>query len=182
MKARMKKAERAPALDVPQSDDEANALLLEYGECFNEAARIEAAMNDELSALKVRFEQDAAPHQARMMQIYDALNAFGGAHRKRLTDDGKRKTVQLPAGEMGWRWNPASVRLKRGRKAEEVVETIRAKGRAFAKFLRISLELNKEAMLDDPETACQIDGITIGRNGEKFFVAPFGAKLAEPKA
>lgn len=185
-----KKKTRAAALDVPQNDDEANALLAEYGELFNSATRIEAEMNDALANVKAVAEEKAKPVSERMLIIGDALNAFAGANRKRLTNDGKVKTVRFPAGEIGWRFNPPSVRFARGVKADQVIENIRA---AIAKakdaeiiarlraFIRTREEPNKEALGDSPDLASTIDGIRIASSGEKFYIAPFGAELSEPQ-
>jgi phage host-nuclease inhibitor protein Gam len=105
---------RAAALDVPQNDADANALLAQYGEAFNVVARLRSDMNDRLAAVKAKFETEAAPWQAQMQDIFSALNAYAGANRDRLTEKGKSKTVDMAAGAMGWRLNPPSVRLKRG--------------------------------------------------------------------
>jgi phage host-nuclease inhibitor protein Gam len=179
MKAKTKVRNKAAALDLPQTDDEADTLLAEYGRHFNLVAGIETRMNDTLASIKERFENDAAPHQARMKEIFDALNAFAGTHRKRLTDNGKTKTVKLPAGELGWRLAPASVRLKRGFSWDAVVAWLQANH--MKSFLRLKYEPNKDAMLADPERAGAIEGITIGSAGEAFFIEPFGAELSEPK-
>jgi phage host-nuclease inhibitor protein Gam len=186
-----KKKTTAAALHVPQTDDEANALLAQYGELFNQAARIEADMNDALAKVKAGAETIAKPVAEQMQAIETALNAFAGANRKRLTHDGKVKTVRFAAGEMGWRFNPPSVRFVRGVKAEHVIESIRSLIRDYVAdgnrrmsarlqvFIRTKHEPNKEAMAADPETAMLVDGVKIGSSGEKFYLAPFGAELSE---
>jgi phage host-nuclease inhibitor protein Gam len=184
---------KAAALDVPQTIDEANALLAEYGELFNQAAHIEADMNAELAAAKAAAELEAAPVQLRMQQIFDALNAYAGAHRAVLTKDGKTKTVDLPAGKIGWRFNPPSVRWARGYNAEKIVEGIKAaisklllgdaddrrKAEKISGFIRTKEEPNKETIGGNPDLAREIAGIRIGSSGEQFYIAPFGAELSE---
>ena len=169
-----------PEVPVPQSDDEASALLAEFGATFNTLARSGVALNDELALVKLKYETEAKPLQAKLSAIEKALAAFGAANRRRLTDGGKTKTVKLAAGEMGWRVNPPSVHLKRGFKVEDVIADIRRL--RLNKFLRPAVALNKQAMLDDPERAETVDGIKIVKDVEEFFVAPFGAELAEVKA
>jgi phage host-nuclease inhibitor protein Gam len=167
------------SIDVPQSDDEANALLAEYGETYNKLVALEGGMNDALAKVKETFEGLAAPHQDRLKTIFIQLTSWGSAHRKRLTEDGKTKTVKLAAGEIGWRNLPPSVRWKKGFKVEDIIAAIKAAG--MRRFLRLKEEPNKERMLEEPEAAAQIEGVIIGSGGENFYVAPFGAELSEPK-
>lgn len=190
-----KKKTKAAALDVPQSIDEANALLAEYGELFNEAAHIEADMNAALAKAKSDAEEQAKPVAERMLQVFDALNAYAGAHRKDLTQDGKTKTVKLPAGEIGWRMNPPSVKWKSGFNGEKIVAGIKAliddvviktlqdaeRLGSLRGFIRTKEEPNKDAMGDNPDLAREIPGVKIGSSGEQFFLAPFGAELAGGK-
>lgn len=187
---------KMPALDVPQDDSEADALLKTYGQDFNALSRLGATMNDQLADLKAQFEADAAPIKERMIVMEAQLTAYAAAHRKRLTDDGKTKTITLPAGVLGWRNKPPSVRFAKGLKAEDIVSNIRAKiagwraTRRVAEtacadmaehFIRTKEEPNKEAMLEEAQVATEIEGVRIGSAGEEFYMAPFGAELAESK-
>ncbi len=170
---------KAPALAVPQTDEEADALLAEYGATERRLGEIALRMNDRLASLKAQYEADAKPLQTLLDSIFERLQAWGGAHRKRLTEGDKVKTVALPAGEVGWRSRPPSVTFQRGLKVEEIVERIRKAG--MLRFLRRRIDVNKDAMIEDAESANLIDGVTVGSTGEDFFVAPFGANIAEPK-
>jgi phage host-nuclease inhibitor protein Gam len=171
------KKQTMTAIDVPQSDDAANALLAEYGECVTALANIETGLNDAAAKVKATYEAMAMPHEERMMIIFLQLTSWGAAHRDRLTDLGKSKTVQLKAGAIGWRARPPSVRWAKGLKVEDIVAAIKKAG--MRRFLRLKSEPNKERMLEEPESAKLIPGVIIGSAGEDFFVAPFGAGLAE---
>ena len=170
---------KAPTIAVPQSDAAADALLKEYGDEFNLLVAHEAVMNAQLADAKASFERVAQPHQERLKTIFEQLQAWGAAHRDRLTDDGKSKTVLLPAGSIGWRNRPPSVRWKKGFKAEDIVEAIKKYG--LRRFIRTKEEPNKERMLEEPDVAAKIPGVVIGSAGEEFYISPFGAELAEPK-
>lgn len=170
---------KAPAIAVPQSDAAANDLLKEYGETANTLARNEADLSDAVAKVKATYETAAKPLQERLNTIFDQLAAWGAAHRTRLTEDTKSKTVLLPSGSIGWRFDPPSVRIRKGLKVDDLIATIKKAG--LRRFLRIKSELNKERMLDEPDVANTIDGVRVGRGDEKFFVEPFGAQLAEPK-
>jgi phage host-nuclease inhibitor protein Gam len=179
MKSAAKKKTAMAAIQVPQTDEEANALVAEYGEHFNAIANLQVGLDDALAKVKATFEEQSAPHQERLKTLFMQLTSWGAAHRKRLTEDGKTKTVKLPAGEIGWRNLPPSVRWKKGSKVEDIIAAIKAAG--MRRFLRLKEEPNKERMLEEPEAAALIDGVIIGSGGENFFVAPFGADLAQPK-
>jgi phage host-nuclease inhibitor protein Gam len=175
----MSAKKKAPAIDVPQSDAAADAALKEYGEAFNVVARNQADMDDALAKVKATYEAAAKPLQERMNTLFDQLAAWGAAHRTRLTEDTKSKTVKLPSGAIGWRCDPPSVRIRKGLKVDAVIEAIKEHG--LRRFLRVKFELNKERMLEEPEYANKIDGVKVAPGEEKFFVEPFGASLAEPK-
>jgi phage host-nuclease inhibitor protein Gam len=167
------------AINVPQTDAAANALLAEYGETYNTLAKMQADCDDALAKVKGAYETQALPHQEKLKTIFLQLTAWGAAHRDRLTENGKSKTIQLPAGQVGWRLRPPSVKWVKGLKIEDVVAAIKNAG--MRRFLRIKEEPNKERMLEEPEAAKLIKGVVIGSAGEDFFVAPFGAELSEPK-
>lgn len=179
MKSAAKKKTAMAAIHVPQTDDEANALIAQYGEHFNALADLQVGLDDALAKVKAVFEQQAVEHQESLKTLFMQLTSWAAAHRDRLTEKGKTKTVKLPAGEIGWRNLPPSVRWKKGVKVEDIVAAIKKAG--MRRFLRIKSEPNKERMLEEPEAAALIDGVVIGSGGENFFVAPFGADLAQPK-
>jgi phage host-nuclease inhibitor protein Gam len=100
---------------------------------------------------------------------------FAEANRDRLTGGGKVKFASFATGKISWRSRPAKVSI---RGAEDVMEAIKAMGLA-ARFIRVKEEPNKEAMLEDRQTAAMIKGISIGSEGEDFIVEPFETELQE---
>lgn len=195
MSAKANRPAEAPAIATPQTDGEADQLLAEYGRLCVTVVDAEARMTEELATVKLRHEAAAKPSQERLDAIFDTLNQYAANHRDRLTQDGRTKTVQLPAGQIGWRNNPPKVTWAKGFNADKIVDAIynaagqlRGKKREVVEqqtklyaLVRVKKEPNKEAMLADPETAKGVRGIKIGSKGEDFFVDPFGAALAEPK-
>lgn len=171
---------KGAALTVPQTDEEANALLMRYGATVNEIARMGVQLDEDLASVKAQHEEAAKPLQQSLVDMLHALQAYGAAHRRRLTGSGETKTVKMPAGEIGWRTNPPSVKFKRGFKAEDIVAELRKLN--LRRFMRSTVTVNKQAMLDDPDTAKTVPGVQIVCNVEEFFVAPFGAELVEPKS
>jgi phage host-nuclease inhibitor protein Gam len=43
-------------------------------------------------------------------------------------------------------------------------------------------EIDKQAMLKEPEVAGSVPGVTVGSEGEEFYVAPLGVELSGGRA
>ncbi len=169
-----KKTKTAGAnIAVPQSREEAAEAVARIGVINREVARREADMNDRLAAIKAEVEEAMAPQRAEAESLTEGLKIWAEANRRDLTGSDKTKTVDLGSGLIKWRLRPAKVTI---RGAEAVIEAIKAMGFA-KKFLRICVEINKEAMLLDKERARTIAGVSIGSDGEDFVVEPFEVEL-----
>ncbi len=103
---------------------------------------------------------------------------MGGSQRASLTGDNKVKFADLGTGKISWRLRPAKVSL-RG-KVEEIVERLKSLG--LHRFVRVSEEVNKEAMLGDREAARAVSGVSIASEGEDFIVEPFEAQISKEAA
>jgi phage host-nuclease inhibitor protein Gam len=160
-------------MPVPQSQIDAAESLRVIGELQRQIARAEADMNDVIAVAKEQAEGLCAPLQAQIVERTQGLKVWAEANRAALTDGGKTKTADLGTGKVSWRLRPASVRLS---KLDQVVEAIKKLG--FGQFLRTKVEVNKEAMLADPEKARLINGVSIGSEGEDFIVEPFEAAIS----
>ncbi len=165
--------QEAVYVPVPQSREETATAIAEIGRHQRERDRIQADMNDELTAIKERYEREAAPHLAAIQTHAHGVQLWCEAHRAELTQEGKVKTAQLATGEVKWRTRPPSVSV---RGVEAVLETLKKLG--LARFVRTKEELNKEAILAEPEAIQGIRGVTIGQ-GEDFVIVPFETKLEE---
>lgn len=169
-KARVK----APAMaHVPQTLDEVNRAIAEIGIAQRERDRIAADMNDALAATREGYEAQAAPYAARIKELTAAVQLWCEANRARLTENGKTKTAKLAAGEVSWRMRPPSV-VVRG--AEAVLEALRSLG--LNRFIRVKEEINREAILIEPEVAAQVKGITVTQS-EDFIVKPWDTDLEQ---
>lgn len=160
-------------LPVPQSRDEAAAAVKQIGLASREVARIEADMNDAIAGLKEQAEKTARPLKERVVALTEGLKVWAEANRDLLTASGKTKTADLGTGKIMWRLRPPSVRIVG---MERVIEAIKTLG--FAAFLRTKEEVNKEALLADPDKARMIAGVSIGTAGEDFVVEPFEAEIS----
>lgn len=163
----------AAVAPVPQDRDQVTAAIREIGELQRQIVRTSTEMNDELAAVKERYEAQAQPLQARIDALTQGLQIWAEANRDRITQNGKTKTVAFPSGELNWRTRPPSVRVTG---AEAVLDILRRMG--LGRFIRSKEEVNKEAILNEPKAVANVPGISI-QQGEDFVVTPFEAELAE---
>lgn len=170
---------KAPALNVPQTDAAADGVLAMAGDVARALGKIETDMKAELAAVKAKYEALAEPFKTSQKTFTKQLSAFAEAHRDRLTDKNKTKTVKFPAGRFGWRTRPPSVAIKRGTDPDTIITLLQKFG--MRRFIRLKYELNKDRMLDEPDAIndAKIEGLSIVSGVEDFYVEPFGADLAE---
>lgn len=164
---------RAANLAVPQTREEAAKYVHDIGAAQRRIARIEADMNDAIASAKNQAENLATPLRTEVETLTQGLRIWADANRDALTDGNKRKYADLGTGKIEWRFSPPKVTI---RGLEQVIERIKAL-RLGEKFLRVKEEINKEAMLAEPETAQSIVGVFIGSAGESFSVEPFEAEV-----
>ncbi len=157
-----------------QSRAEATLAVARLGDVSRAVARIEVRMNDRIAAIKNTAEGDAEPLRLEAIGLMRALETWCSDNRDALTDGGKVKSADLGTGTVGWRLRPPKVTL---RKVEALIDEIRKL--RLHRFLRVSYEVNKDAMLADPERARKLAGVKIGSAGEDFYVEPFEAALEE---
>lgn len=162
---------RAANVPVPQTREEAASFIHDIGVRQREIARIEADMNDAIAKAKQDAEATATPLSEEVDRLTKGLHIWADANRQTLTG-GKRKFADLGTGKIEWRLTPAKVSI---RNVEDVIARIKTLG--VLAFLRTKDEIDKEAMLREPDKARLIAGVSIGAEGERFYVEPFEAEI-----
>ncbi|MDR2188933.1 MAG: host-nuclease inhibitor Gam family protein [Azonexus sp.] len=170
-KTRIKTA--AAPVETPQTREQAAQKIARIGELSREITRIHADMNDQLAVVKERFEADAQPLKDQVDALTAGVQIWAEANRDALTQNGKVKTAALTTGEIAWRLRPPSVRVTG---AEAVLDLLRRLG--LSRFIREKSEVNKDAILNEPEAVASVPGLAIIQ-GEDFVVTPFEAELAQ---
>ncbi len=160
------------AVRIPQSHAQTTEFIKEIGDLQRDLARIEADMNDELSAVKQRYEEIASPHRTAIKNLYAGAQMWCEANRDALTNAGKTKTATFPTGDVQWRMRPPSV-VVRG--TETVLAHLARLN--LTRFIRTKEEVNKEAILLEPNAVSAVPGITISQ-GEDFVITPFESELS----
>lgn len=156
---------------VPQNAQEANAAVAEIGAATRALRHIEADMNEALAQIKEQFETVATVHRERIDLLTKAVQIWAEAHRDTLTQHGKVKTHDLPAGQICWRTRPPSVRVTG---VDAVLDLLRRLG--LDRFIRRKEEINREAILNEPAAVAGLPGLTISQV-EDFVVSPFEIEL-----
>lgn len=161
---------------VPATREQAEEALQNIGVLQREITKIEAKMNDELTAIKAKHEKQAQPLNADIENYFQGLHIWAEANRTVLLK-GHSKTAKLSTGELLWRTTPSSVSLPRNQDA--VIQAL-IRG-DLGHLIRTKQEVNKEAVLDDPEAVKGIAGIKI-KQREEFVAKPFESQIerAEP--
>lgn len=157
---------------VPQTKAQVNDAIARIGILQRERTRIEVAMNDQLAAIKEGFAIEAQPLQDEIEGLSQGIHTWCEAHRMELLK-GDAKTCGFPAGEVSWRVRPPRC-VVRG--VEAVIDALKRLG--LSRFVRAREEINKEAVLNEPEAVRGVAGITI-EQGEDFIVKPFESELEE---
>jgi phage host-nuclease inhibitor protein Gam len=167
-----------PICDVRRSDAfaevaaamEAEALLSTIGKRQREVAAIEIAMNAQLAAVKEACEEKARPVNELIETAFTALQCWAEAHRSELLV-GNAKTAKLATGEISWRMTPPSVRLSG---VDAVLEALKQLG--LGRFVRTKDEVDKSAILGDPDAVKGVKGIAISQR-EEFVAKPFESEI-----
>jgi len=165
---------KAPAFEAAQSKTDAADRIANIGNLRRQLQVIEAEQSEAIAAIKKQAEAKAAGIKERLSQEEPAVQAWCEANREKLTLSGKKKSFDFGSGVVRWRQRPPAVRL---RGIADVIERLRALG--FTEFLRQKTEVDKDAVLKNPEKASAIAGITIVSGVEDFVIEPVDEKLSD---
>lgn len=168
---------KAASIRVPQTREEAAQFVHDIGCKQRMLKRIETKMGDEIAAATQAAEYEASPHQAALKNLTEGLRIWADANRAELTNDGRRKSVNLGTGVISWRDNPPSVNFVKGWKVAQVVDLL--KRIRLGKYIRRKEEVDKEAILAAPakDVEKMREGVVVKSAGEVFSVEPFEAEI-----
>ena len=166
-----KKVSLSPVVIVPKTLAEANVLLMKLGQYERELAATALTLEAAIAGAKDAANTMAGPVEAAYAATEKALLAYATRERKTLLPD-QKKSVVLPGGEFGWRTTPGKVSISKAA-AESIVDNLKNLG--LTKYLRVTTEVDREALLKDRPT---ISGVRYTKT-ENFFVKPSTEKQAE---
>lgn len=173
----MAKKKEQRQMPVPKNLDEAANMIARIGTFGRQLDEINSDLNERIGRLKAEAMARAAVPEQEVEDAVLALFAFAETSRKtlELTDKDERKSCKLPTGVFGWRWNPPKVSIS---DAEKVLAELER--RKLTRFIRQVPEVDKQAMLKEPEEAQSVKGVKITQT-EHFFVKPEEAQAAIEK-
>ena len=154
--------------NVPQTLDAAAADIRAIGDLQRELLRSTAEMNDAIAHITHTYQPVLKTIGEQIDQLQEGVQAYCEANRSELTHDGRVKTANLITGEVQWRQRPPSVRITG---AESVIETLERLG--LSQFVRTKQEVNKDAILNEPDGVKGVAGIVVVTGVEDFVITPF---------
>lgn len=149
------------------------------GDLQREKSEVEDSYNAKIQALQKELTEKVTPLDQAIESLALGIKAFSDGNRKELLP-GTLKSREFPTGSISYRSGQDSVPTKMTAKLldqilsrnglEEFYEKTQKK---FAKFfLRMKVELDKEAILQDPKKAKQLAGVQVEQGKERFYIKP----------
>jgi phage host-nuclease inhibitor protein Gam len=157
---------KTKAADAPQTMAQVQSDIRKIGDLQREHARMSADLNDKVAKLTDAAAPLLKDLQERSSALKKGVQIYCEANREELC--GKGKTANLVTGEVQWRQRPPSVKVTG---VDAVIAWLKNMG--LNAFVRTKEEINKEAMLNEPEKAKAVPGVTIVTGVEDFVIVPF---------
>ncbi|MBF0168768.1 MAG: host-nuclease inhibitor Gam family protein [Alphaproteobacteria bacterium] len=148
---------KAPALPVPQTRADAEALAANFAAVQREAELLAMCDEEEIAKIKERGRLRIDPMVARANDMAAALIAYVESNRADLFKDAR--TTRLGCAELTLRWSGPTVTVARSVKEAQMVATL--KGLGLTGLVRIEETVNKQAILANPDQVESVAGITI---------------------
>ncbi len=153
---------------VPQTKDDACADIRKIGDLQRESLRTTTEMNDAIAAITQQYQPQLDATNEQIKTLQDGVQAYCEAHRDDLTNGGKVKTANMITGEVQWRQRPPRVSV---RGADNVIDMLKRLG--LTRFIRTKDEINKDAVLEEPDEVRGVAGLTVVSGVEDFVITPF---------
>ena len=170
----VKRKAKAHNLPVPQSKQDATDQIKRIGDLRRDIDKRETAMKNSLANIKAKVQESIEPINEELEGLEEGVRMWCESNRDMLTAQGKIKTVDLGTGKIKWRMRPAKVNL---RGVDAIIEKLQA-SKPLKMFLRTKIEIDKEAILKQPDTASKVPGISVQTGIEDFVIEPFEAEVA----
>lgn len=177
-KAKDTKTEVIVLFDYTQ-DDIAPAIG-RIAELNREKDSLESKANEKINAIQEALSADLKPLLDEIKKISLSVKQYVDKNRTKLFLD-DAKTVKLETGDIAYRSGKPSVATN---STEKVINEILDRNdltdvktkfdKKMAKvYLRTKLELNKDAILENPDEAFEKTGVGIKEGAERFYIKPY---------
>ncbi|QOI49383.1 host-nuclease inhibitor Gam family protein [Leptospira interrogans] len=181
---KLKPESKKTLVDLPNNEYKSRTDLekaVEYiGEQMLEKDRLVNEAESKIAAIRSELEEVLYPVQSKIEHVTSGVAFFVKKNRDELFPDPNLKTCKMISGSIQFRKIPASVKTKGTAK---FFEKILAANRLLQRFndwaaklsnvfIRVSIELNKEAILAEPLRAKQKLGVEINEEKERLYIKP----------
>lgn len=163
---------------VPQNREDAVFAVGRIGTLRRELAALKAVADEKIRLAGETLETSSAELATELAEHERGVQTWCEANRVALTNDGKVKFHDFGTGRINWRMRPPKVSIRGVEAALEACKTLGLK----KLFVRTKEELNKDAMLADPDKARLIVGVSISSEGEDFVIEPLELETSSAKA
>lgn len=177
-KAKDKPVETIVVYEYTQED--LNQAIAEIANWTRQITESEDLANKRILAIQESLAAEIEPMKKEIKKISLSMKKFVDANREKLFKDDV-KTIKLETGDISYRSAGKSVASNSSKKLiDNILEInnltdVRNK---FVKkmdkvFIRTKLELNKDAILQDPDKAKTITGVEVAEGEESFYIKPY---------
>jgi phage host-nuclease inhibitor protein Gam len=158
---------------TPRTVDEVNEAIAKIGEKRRAVAELEVDMNRRIAALRADFEAAGLPLRAEIEALAAGVECFCDAKRDALARDGG-KSIRFAAGEVVWKMSTPKVVLDPEMDLDKLIASFERRG--LERFIRVKKELNKQAIVAEPDAIARTAGIAIEQS-ETFNIRPHDHRL-----
>lgn len=160
-------------INVPQTRDDAAKYIRDIGDAQRALLRHTADMNDAIADVTAQYQPEMDKLGELIKTLQEGVQAYCEANRDDLTNGGKVKFANLITGEVQWRQRPPSVRITGAEAVIAMLKICQPDGSSLVRFVRTKEEVNKEAILNEPDAIKGVAGITVITGVEDFAIVPF---------
>ncbi len=167
------RTEAAPS--ITQTREEVIANIKRIGDLQRERERVQTSMNDAVAQLQERAAEEIAPFDTEIEELQASILMYCTTNRDVLTDGGKVKFADLITGKVLWRNNPPKVQIR----GNDAVLALLEQDEKYERFVRTKREVNKEAVLNEPDffAGNPVPGLSIVQGKEFFVIEPYNQEL-----
>jgi len=170
----MSKANNGPKL---KTHDEVGKAILTIGNLQNEVAEREREMNERLARIKADYEERALPARQKLAELSAQVRDYCDERRESLVTQAGKKSIDFGSGEVIWKAGKPSVWVKPGLAIEKLIAAL--KDKRLGRFIRTKHELDKQAVLKDPEAVSAVKSMVRVESKEVFAIKPFATQIEQ---
>ena len=142
----MSKRQKAPAVEIPETLEEARSLAVDHAANLADIEAIEAERLLKIAEVNKDCDERRAPRDVRARLDFGRLKGWWEAHGHEVV--GSKRSGNFGGLLIGFRMTPPTLKMPKGEKVGDVLAWMRSKRGAIAqKFLRTKVELDREAMI-----------------------------------